>query len=115
MAEETATRLHRDAMAEADLALAARLRGDADDTLVHARAAFDLEARALVALGPGPGSEPTRSVLSRSAATLALDCGLVSEAGRLAREALESGPPHWLATELTEVVARSEARLDPAR
>ena len=49
-------------------------------------------------------TEPTRSVLYRSAATLALDCGEYREAERLVAAALAGTPPEAIANELREVL-----------
>jgi hypothetical protein len=50
-------------------------------------------------------TEPTRSVLHRSAATLALDCGEYREAERLVATALAGNPPEPIANELRDVLA----------
>lgn len=49
-------------------------------------------------------TEPTRSVLHRSVATLALDCGEYREAERLVAAALAGSPPEQIANELREVL-----------
>lgn len=59
---------HREAMAETDLALAARQRGDEATALTHFVRAYELEAEAANALATRLDDEPTRSVLYRSAA-----------------------------------------------
>lgn len=107
--------LHRRAMDQVDLALAAQMRGEYEVAIGHRRAAYELEFAALQMLGPGYGLEPTRSVLARSAATLALDCGLADAASRLARDALDEGPPPEVAEELSEVLARAEALLSECK
>ena len=50
--------------------------------------------------------EPTRSVLYRSAATLACNCGKLDEAALLAHEGLAGQPPPAIADELRLVLAR---------
>jgi len=51
-------------------------------------AAYELESQAAHLAAQKNDSEPTRSILHRSAASLALDCGLSREAERLICEAL---------------------------
>ena len=54
--------------------------------------------------------EPTRSILFRSAATLALDCGKVREAEKLVAFALAGDPPDDIADELRELFERVNVR-----
>lgn len=49
-------------------------------------------------------TEPSRSVLHRSAATLAYDCGEYCEAERLISAALAGDPPPVIADELRELL-----------
>ena len=84
---------HRQAMEQTDLALAARHHGDEALALRHFRKAYELEAEAAAAYATRLDAEPTRSVLFRSAATLALDCGLLPEAEKLVCTALIGSPP----------------------
>ena len=104
----TAQELHRQAMAAALAADEARAlstgSGPAD---VRARArgllfqAFDYERQA--ARSVDPTLEPSRSVLYRSAASLALECDLPAEALQLIAEARHGAPPPEIDAELTEV------------
>jgi hypothetical protein len=91
-------------MEQADLALAARQRGDQVQALVHFRRAYELEAEAANTLVNDLQVEPTRSVLFRSAATLALDCKLLAEAEKLVCTALIGNPPEQIAEELRDVL-----------
>ncbi len=50
--------------------------------------------------------EPTRSVLCRSAATLALDCGRIREAEKLVSVGLAGEPPYAIAEELRDLQER---------
>ena len=54
--------------------------------------------------------EPTRSVLFRSAATLALDCGKVREAEKLVAVALAGDPPDAIADELRELFEKANIK-----
>lgn len=95
-----ASALHDCAMASADDALAARARGEAAEAerlfrfaLADERAAADLVV----------GVEPSRSVLLRSAACLALQCsglGEDREAEQLIALGLAGDPPAEIADEL---------------
>lgn len=71
------------------------------------RKAFAAEREAADLLFGSLGEEPSRSVLYRSAAVLALDCREVREAERLATAGLAGYPPGDIATELREVLDRA--------
>ena len=101
-----AQEFHRQAMAAARAADEARAlctgSGPAD---ARARGllfqAFDYERQA--ARSVDPTLEPSRSVLYRSAASLALECDLPAEARQLIAEARHGAPPPEIDAELTEV------------
>jgi hypothetical protein len=96
--------LHREAMERTDLALAAQRAGDAQKGQLLLRAAYELESQAAYLASQKSDSEPTRSILHRSAASLALDCGLNREAERLICEALRGTPPDAIANELRDLL-----------
>lgn len=96
--------IHREAMEQTDLALTARLQGDQVNAFLHFHRAYSLEAQAAAALMNRLDAEPTRSVLFRSAATLALDCKLIAEAEKLVCAALIGNPPEQLADELRDLL-----------
>ncbi|SPF52419.1 conserved hypothetical protein [Candidatus Sulfopaludibacter sp. SbA4] len=83
--------------------LAERVRRNASDVraknLFEAAFRLELEAARLA----DPGMEPTRSVLFRSAASLALDCGLYGDAAQLVREARLGSPPPEIADDLAQI------------
>jgi hypothetical protein len=95
---------HRDAMEQVDLALAAGRLGDQVRALVHFRRAYELEVAAANVLTNDFQAEPTRSVLFRSAATLALDCKLLAQAEKLACTGLIGNPPEQIAEELRDLL-----------
>lgn len=97
-------RLHHAAMEEVDLALDARRKKDAESTLKHFRAAFELEKQAAT-LDPAL-PEPSRSVLLRSAAALGIECGEWKEAASLITTGLAGDPPAAIKKEL-EALRRS--------
>lgn len=94
------TELHQEAMELAEQAFAARRSNDLPTARTYAYRAFHLEKQA----ADQSMTEPTRSVLHRSAATLALDCGEYREAERLVAAALAGSPPGAIANELREVL-----------
>lgn len=95
---------HQRAMEAAGRAFRADL--DADYPLAESlfREAYELERSAAEAVAPYHDSEPTRSVLLRSAASLALDCREHREAERLVAIALSGDPPSELCEELRDVL-----------
>ena len=80
--------LHRDAMELADRAAAKKREGDHEAALELTREAFKREREAALTTENQVEFEPTRSVLHRSAASLALECDEVREAERLIAAAL---------------------------
>ena len=85
-------RLHRKAMEFADESFVVRLEGNREQYLHLTRLAYEKEAAA-ADLMVDEDVEPTRSVLHRSAATLALRCEMYEEAKRLIYRALAGQPP----------------------
>jgi hypothetical protein len=75
-----------------------------NEAAVLYKAAFDFERQAARALTEKLDAEPTRSILHRSAATLALDCGQHREAEVLICEALRGTPPPGIADELRDLL-----------
>lgn len=73
---ESVTLLHRQAMEQADCAIAAKLKGDLRAANHYFREAFRMESEAAALLEGKANVEPTRSVLLRSAAALARNGGL---------------------------------------
>jgi hypothetical protein len=108
--------LHRAAMDAADQAFAACRQGDQPAAQAHLVRAYQLEAQAAEHLRADlVGTEPTRSVLLRSAATLALDCGRWRDAERLICRGLAGDPPLAIAAELRTLMQTVLARALDAR
>lgn len=105
---EKAHYAHQAAMEMAEDAFLAERRRDRTAAAELHRRAFLLEAEAANELVDHLALEPTRSILYRSAATLALRCGELREAERLAAKGLAGKPPGEIADELREVL--EEAR-----
>ncbi|MEI8033757.1 MAG: hypothetical protein WCH05_10505 [Chlorobiaceae bacterium] len=99
--------LHREAMDYAGRAFIAKRAGEADKAQSLFLHAFKLESDAANLVADDVSNEPTRSVLFRSAATLALDCGDVRAAEQLAARGLVGNPPDDIAEELREVLEQT--------
>jgi hypothetical protein len=96
--------LHHEAMRLADQADHLRRSGDAEGAQTHLRLALEQERRAAELAVADLALEPTRSVLHRSAATLAFQCGDYREAERLIAVALSGNPPETIAEELRDLL-----------
>src|SRR5437879_4115272 len=96
--------LHHESMRLVDEAEAARRHGNAALARERLRQAFDHERRAADLVAGDISLEPTRSVLHRSAASLALECGALRDAERLIAAALSGDPPLEIAEELRDLL-----------
>jgi hypothetical protein len=94
---------HDRAMELADRALESRRQGDEERARSYFREALAFERRAAEAVASDLAAEPTRSVLHRSAAALAAQCGEAREAERLIAIALSGNPPEEIAQELRDL------------
>ncbi len=99
--------LHRTAM---ELAQQGEMASDTSRSQELFRAAFEKEREAAELLKDRLDLEPTRSVLFRSAASLAMDCRDFAEADRLLENGLAGRPPADLAEEMRDL-----RRLLPAK
>jgi hypothetical protein len=98
------TDLHHQAMRLADQASDLRRKGEAAEADARLRQAFEHERQAAELAAADLVPEPTRSVLHRSAATLAWQCGEYREAERLITTALSGTPPETIAEELRDLL-----------
>lgn len=96
--------LHREAMDLAGEATLERSAGNVSRARALYRDAFEKERQAAEALHNRFDLEPTRSVLFRSAAALALDCGDHRSAERMIALALSGNPPDEIAEELRDLM-----------
>jgi len=96
--------LHREAMELVDQTVLARHSGDRTKALELARAAFNKEKAAAEVVAYQFELEPTRSVLHRSAAALAIECNELRHAERLIGRALAGNPPKDIADELRDLL-----------
>jgi hypothetical protein len=90
-------------MRHADLAHEARRLGDLAQARAHFERAYSLERDAAEELAGRTDAEPSRSILYRSAATLALQCGHEADAERLVCSGLAGTPPSDVAEELRDL------------
>lgn len=100
MEQSSVRELHQEAMRLADLALECKQKGDSEAAHINLVAALDREKRAAASAAQHPNCEPTRSILFRSAASLAIQANLPEEARALIKEGLNGHPPKEIATEL---------------
>lgn len=100
----TVRTIHREAMHYASKALLAKQSNDREQALFLFQRAFDLERQAADLLVDTLSSEPTRSVLHRSAASLALECGNLEAGEQLAIRGLTGMPPKEIAEELRNIL-----------
>jgi hypothetical protein len=87
-----------------DQAVVARQRGEESASLELARLAFAKERAAADLVASQLDLEPTRSVLHRSAAVLAIECFELRQAERLIGRALAGNPPVDIANELRDLL-----------
>jgi hypothetical protein len=107
MTPEEATSLqqrHIEAMSLCESAAIARASRENARATELFRRAFELEREAAQAVAGEPDLEPTRSVLHRSAAALAIECGEYRAAEKLISAALAGDPPDEIAEELRDLL-----------
>ena len=102
--------LHREAMEYTDRSFVARRYGSRDKYLHFSKLAYEKEAAA-ADLMVDEDVEPTRSVLHRSAATLAWRCEMYEEAKRLIYRALAGNPPPDIEYELNDLLGKVKLAL----
>ena len=98
--------LHDQAMHLANQAMEASKK-DATQAKQYFQEAYQLEQQAAMTLVNDFEQEPSRSVLFRSAAYLALKAELYREAERMAAFGLSGNPPNEIADELRDVFSKS--------
>ena len=111
--ELSTTEMHKLAMERCDDALDARARKDFVMVAVHTLSAYHYERLAAETLRDRLDAEPSRSVLYRSAATLACDCGQWQEASELAAQGLAGSPQDDIAQELAAIAERVASNTGP--
>ena len=101
---------HTAAMDLAEAAFSAKLRGNLEQASQLIREAFENEQAAAKLIADQLDAEPSRSILHRSAATLAIDCGELKAAERLIATALSGNPPEEIAEELKDLFIQINLR-----
>ena len=105
---QTVSQLHDEAMEFSDQSFVARRLGDHKEFLRLSSLAYERESKA-ADLMADEDVEPTRSILHRSAATLAWRCEMYEEAKRLIYRALAGNPPADIEEELNDLLGRVQA------
>lgn len=103
------TKHHDRAMDFAELADVARLRKEPVQQQEWLAKALTEELKAVAVCVREKVPEPTFSIVHRSAAALALDCGRNRKAEQLATDGLAGEPPGEIAEELRELLARARS------
>jgi len=102
--------LHNQAMELSDLAFLAKKKGDLGKFEDISLQALSLEVDAANGLRDQFHAEPTRSILYRSAASIAIDCGQFRQAEILISTALMGEPPDEIAEELRDLLEQVNFR-----
>ncbi|MEI6046674.1 MAG: hypothetical protein WCS37_20160 [Chloroflexota bacterium] len=103
--------IHDRAMDIAELAFVAKYKNDLAEFERLSRQALELESQAAKMLERDFEVEPTRSVLYRSAAALALNCKEYREAEKLIAMGLIGNPPPEIVGELRELLEQTQQYL----
>ena len=93
----------------------ARIQGHTEDSIGLSETALENELEAISRLEAEGRTEPTYSVLHRSAGTLALDCNQPQKAREIVTKALGQDPHPEIADELRELLDRISLFLLPHR
>ncbi|HEY3363918.1 MAG TPA: hypothetical protein VGK74_02545 [Symbiobacteriaceae bacterium] len=101
--------LHSEAMDLAELAMLERSEGNHPRARTLNAEAFAKERQAAELIQDRTDLEPTRSVLLRSAASLALECGEAATARQLIERGLSGNPPMEIADELRVLLKTAQA------
>ncbi len=98
--------LHEKAMEFCDEAFFAKRNGDSDAFTEFSRQALEIETEAANLLKDNFEAEPSRSILYRSAASIAVDCKQYRQAEKLISMALVGNPPSEIAEELRDLLEK---------
>ena len=101
---------HNRAMELTELAFIHKIKGEIDSSEKHFIDALRNELHAIEIMESSGVIEPTYSVLLRSAATLALDCGDHRHSEKLIAKALSNEPPLEIAEELRDLLEQVNLR-----
>jgi len=110
-AAKKCNQLHQQAMEFADKALLSEKKAKPTQAKKQYAQAFQLEKQAAMLLATDYSIEPSRSVLFRSAAFLAIKANQYREAERMAAFGLTGNPPSEIAQELRSAFQQSQQHL----
>lgn len=96
--------LHKEAMDYAQIAESKEKENKINEAKGLFKKAFELERDAAWELIPYIDKEPSRSILFRSAASLAKKCGLINDAKDLIKLGLNGNPPGFIKEQLTKLL-----------
>lgn len=102
--------LHDRAMEFSDQAFFAKREGNMNSAKKFSRQAFELETQAAEMLKNNLDEEPSRSVLYRSAASMAISCEEYRQAEKLIATALSGNPPEEIADELRDLLREANLK-----
>ena len=102
--------LHQQAMDLVEQAELRKLRGDTNQAREILQQALKLEVEAAKMTADNVAAEPTRSVLHRSVASLAVECDELQTAEKLIAVALAGTPPVDVANELKDLFIQINLR-----
>lgn len=100
----TVSVLHEQAMDLAELAFINRMKGKPEEAKELFIEAYGLEREAAMQLEEQLDAEPTRSILFRSAASLAMNAGDFHHAEKMIAMGLAGDPPEEIAEELRQLI-----------
>ncbi|MDR2501248.1 MAG: hypothetical protein LBD37_09285 [Treponema sp.] len=95
--------LHNQAMDLAEKAILLKISQKTNESVEAFNAAFSLEMQAAMQIQDKYDFEPSRSIMFRSAASLALNAGLFREAEKMIAIGLSGNPPEPIADELRDL------------
>jgi len=103
-------KLHKEAMSLAEEVYIAQRKKDMETAEKWSKASFELEKKAAMLLVNDYEIEPTRSVLFKGAACLAINAKLYREAERMIGFALSGNPPVEISEELRNLLIEIHTR-----
>jgi hypothetical protein len=110
MLVEDIQELHKEAMDLAEMSFVAKLKGDLENAENLLREAYKKESDSAKLLVDEYDFEPTRSILFRSAASLAIECNDIRGAERLVAFGLSGNPPEEIAEELRDLLEKVNSK-----
>ena len=107
--------VHFKAMAISQEAFVCAINGKTEEAIPLYEQAFELERQAALSLLDREDIEPTRSILFRSAAALAMECYKYRDAEKMIGLGLSGNPPEDVAEELRDLFDEIRKRQQPKK